>query len=61
MIEYWERRHHESWVERWLRLTDNAPKGPIKATKALNSGAVGYNSTIANDARTLSSRKFKNQ
>jgi hypothetical protein len=62
-IKDWERRHNESWVERWLRLTGNAPRNPavLKITKHVNCSALGWTpaSTIHADARSLASQKFK--
>ena len=58
-MEYWERKHNESWIARWRRLNDNAPKGNLKATKQLNCGAIGIGRMIGKDARSKKSQEFK--
>ena len=61
MIQYWERKHNESWIARWKRLNGNSPKDALKATKHLNCGAIGMGRMIGNDARTKNSQDFKNK
>ena len=61
MIQYWERRHNESWIARWRRLNGKSPRDSLKATKHLNCGAIGMGRMIGNDARTKNSQDFKNK
>ena len=60
MIQYWERKHNESWIARWRRLNDNKPIDNLRATKVLNCGAVGKGRMIGSDACTKNSQEFKN-
>ena len=60
LMQYWERKHNESWIARWHRLTDNSPKDSLEATKHLNCGAIGMGRMIGSDACTKSSQEFKN-
>ena len=59
LMQYWERKHNESWIARWHRLTDNSPKDSLKATKSLNCGAIGIGRMIGKDAGTKNSQAFK--
>jgi hypothetical protein len=60
-MEDWERRHDESWVNRWIRLTGNAPVDmtKLKACKKINGSALGLRPTIHDDALSLASQQFK--